>query len=387
MKKILQLTIYMLWTFTFVHAQKYNADNSLSRVALVYYYEDENGFYQKKENVNLQEVFAIVSSYGYNKKTHELYLITNRANCVITLTDNFANFMKKEKRVPFLKGKELEDAISQHSNELSERFNRLNTLRKKHIEDSIAKAKADSIEKARADSLKQVENKKKQDIYRKEHSWHWLPIERNRLYCILCDDVMTGKDSVFINGIVNDTIYYMELKEGVLDQNFLRSHVIPVPNNLKKSEKYLFHIETYRDSIMYKSYLTPEFMEYFNAEGYIKYIEEVKKEAPYGFVESWGWDDKYSQVTMYLKYTNTNKKTIKYIDVYFRITNDVGDVRKTGVFKGTGPIGELESGSWDWDSSRYYVAGDASNMLITQIVLTYMDGTKKTLSKGQIKYN
>lgn len=77
---------------------------------------------------------------------------------------------------------------------------------------------------------------------------------------------------------------------------------------------------------------------------------------------------------------NTNSKTIRYIDVYFKVTNGVGDVRKVGHFQGTGPLKEFESGSWEWDSSSYYVAGDASNMNITKVILTYMNGTKKVLT-------
>ena len=113
---------------------------------------------------------------------------------------------------------------------------------------------------------------------------------------------------------------------------------------------------------------------------------KIRKDYPYGFVSDWSWNDKYSNVTLYLKYCNTNKKTIKYIDVHFKITNAVGDVRKTGVFKGTGPVESFKSGTWDWDSSHYYVAGDATRMELTQITLTFMDGTKKILSKNQIKY-
>lgn len=47
-------------------------------MALVYFLKDENGFYQKKENVNLQEVFQVVSTYGYDKKSHELYVLPTR---------------------------------------------------------------------------------------------------------------------------------------------------------------------------------------------------------------------------------------------------------------------------------------------------------------------
>lgn len=81
---------------------------------------------------------------------------------------------------------------------------------------------------------------------------------------------------------------------------------------------------------------------------------------------------------------NTSTQTIKYIDVYFRVTNDVGDVRKTGHFQGTGPLGEFESATWQWDTSSYYVAGDASKMSITKVILTYMNGAKKVLTGNLI---
>lgn len=61
--------------------------------------------------------------------------------------------------------------------------------------------------------------------------------------------------------------------------------------------------------------------------------------------------------------------------------------RTLSFFTGTGHVEYLETGSWDWDSSNYYVAGDASKMSITQIILTYMDGSKKVLPKGGIKFN
>ena len=69
-------------------AQNYNNSNSLSRIAVVYYYQDDDGFFHKKENINLQEVFSVVSTYGYNKKSHELYLETDRANCIVTVSDD-----------------------------------------------------------------------------------------------------------------------------------------------------------------------------------------------------------------------------------------------------------------------------------------------------------
>ena len=70
-----------------------------------------------------------------------------------------------------------------------------------------------------------------------------------------------------------------------------------------------------------------------------------------------------------------------------KITNDVGDIRKTGYFQGTGPLKEGETASWDWDSSSYFTAGDASNMSITKIVLTYMNGTKQVVAGKYLRFN
>ena len=78
---------------------------------------------------------------------------------------------------------------------------------------------------------------------------------------------------------------------------------------------------------------------------------------------------------------------IKYLTVYFKITNDVGDVRKTGYFKGTGPLKEGETASWDWDTSSYFTSGDSTTLSITKLVLTYMNGTTQVVSGKYIKFN
>ena len=44
--------------------------------------------FKKKENINLDEVFKIVSTYAYDKKSRELYVQTDRANCIVTVNDD-----------------------------------------------------------------------------------------------------------------------------------------------------------------------------------------------------------------------------------------------------------------------------------------------------------
>ena len=87
---------------------------------------------------------------------------------------------------------------------------------------------------------------------------------------------------------------------------------------------------------------------------------------------------------MSLSFVNTRKSKIRYIAFHFIITNDVGDVRCQGVFRGTGPVEEFETSSWEWNDSSYYTWGDSSKMKFTKVVLTYMDGSQKILTGGNI---
>ena len=91
-------------------------------------------------------------------------------------------------------------------------------------------------------------------------------------------------------------------------------------------------------------------------------------------------------MTFNFDYTNLNSKTIKYIDVYWYVTNDVNDICGKGHFKGVGPLKEGSSASWEWDDSPYYVYSSATNMRISKVILTYMNGTKQVLSKNMIKF-
>lgn len=149
----------------------------------------------------------------------------------------------------------------------------------------------------------------------------------------------------------------------------------------------MYHYEVYKDSLTDDSIDYKKFVYIEGYKYYEDYLARLKKTAPYGYINEWSWNDEYSMVTFNIRYTNTNAKTIKYITVYFKITNDVNDVRCTGYFKGTGPLKEGETASWNWDSSSYFTAGDSSNMSITKIVLTYMNGTKQVVSGKYLRFN
>ena len=65
---------------------------------------------------------------------------------MITLTKDYAKIIKKNKSIPQVAGDELDVLVQKYSKQLDDKYTALNEARTKHIQDSIAKAKADSIE-------------------------------------------------------------------------------------------------------------------------------------------------------------------------------------------------------------------------------------------------
>lgn len=375
-------------------AQSFNQFNSVSRIALVEYSKDKNGFYQKNTNYNVDEVDNIISMYAFDKKHNNLYVATSYGNYVITLIDSEAKNAIKLKSLPKLKESEIEALVLSVNNSLDNKIARLNLEREQFITDSIESEK----EKARLDSIKAIDEQEQLNKYRSQHNYHWLPIKSTyssnysnsfSLKCGLCDKSLSSHttDSIFVMNIYNDTIYSIERKEGNLGLYYNEVHAYKIPYELAKSSKYLYHLQAFSDSLIRKDKnLSNEIARAINYKNLNEHIKELTAKAPNGFVIDWGWDSEYSMVTFSFKYMNLNKKTIKYLDVYWIISNDVGDVRLTGHFKGTGPVDQYQSASWIWDSSSYFVAGDATTMNITKIIITYMNGQQQTISQNKIVY-
>ena len=152
--------------------------------------------------------------------------------------------------------------------------------------------------------------------------------------------------------------------------------------------KQQYHYTVFSDSLNSRyNDIEPNELEGINSSWFYKHMLAIKNVAPNGYFLDWGWDSEYSSISFHFRYMNTNKNTIKYIEVFFVVTNDVGDIRKTGSFKGTGPLEEWESASWNWDHSSYYVAGDASKMNISKVIITYTNGTRVTIPKNKLRFN
>lgn len=383
-----QLLIFLLVLISSipVSAQNYGVFNSLSRRAMVIWHKGSNGFYYRGSEQMINGVAGIEKQYAFDKKARILYVLTSIANVAITLDKDNAKAIKKDKSIPQLNGDELNKLIAAYSKQLDNKFTRLNEQRRLFIQDSIAKVRADSIERVRKHEEYLARVKKEADEYRYSHDWRRVPTNNVSLTCSLCDESFSD-DTTDCIGIKNDSIYFQTMKREDLGLYLISTHQAKIPEDLASNKDFQYHYNVFKDS------LTNDSLDYSEGVNYLgwvynnRYISNLKRIAPFGYVDGWGWNDEYSMITFYINYVNTNPKTIRYLTVYFVVTNDVGDVRCRGYFKGTGPVKQGEKCSWSWDSSSYFVAGDASNMNITKIVLTWMNGKTQVVSGRYLQFN
>ncbi len=366
---------------------KFTPANSLFRKAMVSFSKGVDGYYYQANEVMMDTLADVSEAYAYDKKNRMLYVLTPYSNCVVALDKQYSKIIKKNKSIPQLKGEELTSAVDLKINSLLAKYQYLNEQRKAFIEDSIAKAKARA--KFVADSLAEVkrrieEARLKREKYRATHNWRNIPTGNKYISCSFCDDLI-HEDSVYISGMTEDSICFATFEEGELGLICANVHWGAIPQSLKEYEPFRYHCEVFADSIKSSNW-DGQMAAYLNISTLNSYLDKVQKKAPYGYIKEWSWDDDFS-ISFNLTYVNTNKNTIKYIDTYFKVLNDVGDVRCTGHFKGTGPVEQYSSGTWNWDYSRYYAAGDATKMKLTKIIITYMNGRQKVLSANNIVYD
>ena len=193
---------------------------------------------------------------------------------------------------------------------------------------------------------------------------------------ILCDCHINFHKSVSYHKS-NDTLIYItkfELFNDIISKEYFELHydktdLTDIPDTLEQTD---FEGAKEECGIMNFHYLT-----------------EIAKTFKHGFINSWSWStNSVNGIDFKINYTNTNSKTIKYIDIYFIVKNPVGDICRISYNNGSnichlkcvGPIEQYYSGSWSWDAV-YYTTGDASKLYFTKFVITYMDNTKYTLVK------
>ena len=390
MKLIKSFLFFALLLFSVGARGQYTSENSFMRKAIVLFQKDAKGFYQPSQDVMVDCIYGVTKNYAYDKKNHNLYVLTANGNFVVTLNKDYAKIVKKNYQIPQLKTMEALALSRKYTEILSLKMEQYNKNRKDSIELAREKFIKDSIayEKALA-KIKEKNEKIKRDrelAYKANHNWKSVPTGRIELYCTICDKSI-AKDSLHCMGIKNDSIYFVTASKGYYNTKFALAHVAQIPSKLANYEDFKYHCDVYKDSLKLNSeVLDNDFVSYISVKWYLDNFNKAKKIAPFGYFGDWGWDNEYGYVTFNFDYTNLNSKTIKYIDVYWYVTNDVNDICGKGHFKGVGPLKEGSSASWEWDDSPYYVYSSATNMRISKVILTYMNGTKQVLSKNMIKF-
>jgi hypothetical protein len=296
----------------------------------------------------------------------------------------------KENNVKTIKADELQGMI----NKVVELLNPIYTRKN----DSIAEVRRKQKEILVLDSIAKEKQKEiDRDEYRKTHDWHKLNLSDSYgLYCRVCDGTHYLKN-ITIQSLSSDTIYYFlntpDYTMLGIDKNSL--HYSKMTNKLKNDKNFAEYIKIWHDSIANNNKQSNKMADEYNLIQEKKFLSKVNAAAPDGFILRWGCDfNSADGIEPYFSYFNSSKKSIKYVDLYFSVYNDVGDRcylkydrSYVGKIRGVGPVDSFTSGSWKWDKATHYTSGDATNMKIVKLVITYMDGTIKSLTQQSIKYD
>ncbi len=298
---------------------------------------------------------------------------------------DFLKVLKKDKSLVNVDNYEYDRIKSNYKTRLRARIDRLNTERELFVRDSTAEAAR--LEAIRLEEQRQQERLDQLDAYRKlhAHDWRHIPSGNNfKLRCEVCEDEFLLDSATILKMSekhwrfsVNDTVF-----------NFF--HIANIPPATRQPKEMKYHLEAFADSIA--SVSQPDTVADFNLDSLHRqhmaqidsvtdhYNKLLSQRYPNGYIKDWSWDEDYGNVSIMVSFNNTCKKTIKYITVFFKIFNDVDDLRCSGSVRGTGPVAPFDYGLWEWDSTRYWVSNDATSMRIYKVLINYMDGTSKTLS-------
>ena len=386
MKKIFLLLVIFYMAGVESNAQQWNKKTPPSVTAILLYVKNDKGFYLKKQYVGVSRIdfSSVINYYAFDKKNEKIYFETESGNFSIYYDKDVANIINV-KKIPKLKGDDLNKAIDSVNERLNEKFDKLNTIHQQEVD---ARIKVEAIKKAKEDSILRAKIAFEDQKYKESHNPILVPVKDGSIYCEYCQKDIDVKDSLVSVWVTEDSIAWMVQMEGELDIYYKQIHKGMLHSVQKDYPGFSYHYKMFADSLKVNySRLSDGTIKYFNLKELLNSADKLKQLAPRGFVKSWSWNNDYSNISFNITYMNTNKKTIKYIDIYWVALNDVGDIRKRGSFKGTGPVEEFTSGTWNWDNSIYYVSGDATKMRLTKIILTYMDGSKVTIPQNKIVYN
>ena len=376
------LSLIMLLTSVSMMAQ-FDSKNSLVRKIIVEYEMDSEGFYQKKEGSMVDNVDNVEATHAFVKKSGTVYARTKNGNYMIVLNKEYAKVYKQSNLAPMFDEKLIDIEVDRVTKSLEERFEKLNAARRQHLKDSLDKVRRDSLEKARQDSIALAQKRASEQNYRNTHNWRDIPMSRIGIECIDCTKQFY-ENTLTAEGFSNDTLYFIEIVPGIMECSYEKMHAGLVSPKLQKNEKFKYHCQVYKDSLYNRPYLSLDYVNAMNKEKYSKYAEEVAVKVPNGYIDTWGYDFQDGQLVFDFSYTNTSKKEIRAIDIFFNIRDAAGASKKTGKLRADGPLDIFESRQWSWTDSKIMVPGSVVDMEITRIAILFKDGKQKIIAKKDL---
>lgn len=291
----------------------------------------------------------------------------------------------KEFHIPKVNSETANDAISEVYDMMEKEYIVKN--------DSILETRRLRREKFVRDSLEQVKKEElKRHEFRLSHDWHKNSIHAF-LKCLSCDEYHHLEDCYLVT-IDSNYCYYLSNEPTIkmLGLEYKEVHYSKISTYLKDP---FFTI--WKDTIANPKcnpQSTPQDADRYNNLTFLSFCMKLKEKAPYGFIKDYSWSlNSVNGIEPSFEFFNTNDKTIKYIEFHFSVFNAVNDIclldYKTAVGKvrGVGPVELFDSGTWEWDRATHYTSAAADHLRIVKIVITYMDGTTKTLTGNSIIIN
>ena len=359
---------------------QFDNQNSFVRKTILAYEMGSDGYYHKKEGALVDLVTNVISTYAFDKKSNNLYVQTENGNYQVVLNKEWVKIYKQSKLAPIIDEKDIDAEVQRVSRMIEERFESLNAARTKHLRDSAEQVRRDSLEKIRQDSIRKAFQLAVDTRYREMHDWHELPTNKIGLECLICGHHIY-EDAIYCEGIIGDTIYYSAETKGVMEANYKLMHCAQLNPRLKTDTKYNYHLKIFKDSLNSQTFLTPDYIKAYNDKTYAQYGSAISTKAPYGYVESWGYDFMDDHLVFDFTYVNTYKRAIKQIEIYCNIMDPAGNVKKVSRLKATGPVEPMGKKSWTWNDDSNPIPNLATDLNIAKIVVSFKDGKTKTLIK------
>lgn len=387
-----------------IQIQQFINPTSVDSISLYKY--NPQGSYWKVETINLYNELkfnGFVECF-YHYDGTDLYYQDNIIHVIFKGVKG--RDLKKELKsynIPNLSVSELNNAFKYHKNFMYSYCDQLNKRTKNntiHYLDSIQQ-----INEYNADILgiqlykehntdpKVFEVKTDKNIYLGKDLW-W---EQS---CLLSN----GNKLIFV-GYSNDTLqyinsYYSDSWHVLNERTFYHVNTIVISiDKIKQLDKRLYyHLTVYSNELDVDDDFDFGKMWYLLDSSYNYEVKQyINSKTNHGFLSYIGFSqNSVGGINPYFKYTNINKKTVKYIKIYFNVLNTVGDkcynkYENSYIFAitGVGPIATGENAIYNWSNNpaTHYTSYDANNIKVTKIEITYMDGSKGSITGNNIIIN